>query len=602
MIKKEKALKWAAAALIVGAAGIFACTKFLGGEPDAAVLADTSISTSPVIRGTIRSTVTGTGSIATAREQELTSPGAATLLEANVEDGDIVQKGDILFVVDCPAVESAQQAVNQYQYQLEEYYEARDELIKYAENQYQVLTVEVTEGEKVSKNTVLMTLLDIQTMTLQVPAAEGANWQKGQSLDIEFIEYGDKIRGTLASEGTKSTSNGKEYLTFELELESGQRLTGETYALAVNNSFGNQAAVLLKPRSEISIKAPADGTLIQLGVKEGETLSAGTLLYEMESSTLESQISEANAEMQEQQAALKEKSTTITAEFDGIYYAAADSTGPMNTFLEVGDSLDSGESLGKVVDSSRMQIVFDVDELDIGKVEVGQSVSVVADALPEVTYEGTVARIAQEGNSSGNVSYYWVVIEIPDWEGLKVGMTSSIEIIAQEAENALLVPINAVHTLRDISYVILAEDQSTSLPDAPAEVPGEEESPEDEGTSPAAEEKPAADRQGEPVEDSGAEEGDADTAGPGEDTADKGETAEDISGLLPERAVIVETGIISDDYVEILSGLSEGQVVEVAGQVSAREDSGQMMMTMSGPGGMGGAPGGGMGGGPGGMR
>ena len=54
----------------------------------------------------------------------------------------------------------------------------------------------------------------------------------------------------------------------------------------------------------------------------------------MSSTTLESQISEASASLQEQQAALKQKSTTITAEFDGVYYAAADSSGPKNTFLE----------------------------------------------------------------------------------------------------------------------------------------------------------------------------------------------------------------------------------------------------------------------------
>lgn len=616
----KKIIKWAVIVLGLSVIGIFFGTKLLSGKSDAAALSDSTTTTSSVIRGTIKSTVTGTGSIATAREQELTSPGSATLLEAHAEDGDAVKKGDLLFVLDCPEVESAQQALNQYQYQLDEYNKARDDLIKYAENEYQVLAVNVKDGEKVTKNTVLMTLQDIQAMTLQVPAEDGANWQDGQSLTIEFIEYSDTIKGTLLGSPTKSTSNGKEYLTFELKLESGQRLTGETYAMAVNQSYGNEAAILLKPKTEISIKAPADGYVDKLGVKEGETVAAGSLLYQMSSTTLESQISEASAESAEQQAALKQKSTTITAEFDGIYYAAADSSGPQNTFLQEGDSLDANESLGKVVDSSRMQIVFNVDELDIGKVAVGQKVSVVADALSDVTYEGTVVRIAQEGTSSNNVSYYWVVIEISQWEGLKVGMTASIEIVSEEAENALLVPINAVHTARGVKYVILAEDQSPDTASgsrtgsagsnrgtAGSSGAGNENSLTSDSSgiskeggeagNPAAETAPKIqDTGGNPEKDSTAKEDTASAqSGAGSSEAEEssaaGESssaAPDVTVMLPERAVIVETGIISDDYVEILSGLSEGQVVEVAATVSSSNTN--MMM-------MGGAMGGGMGGG-----
>ena len=49
--------------------------------------------------------------------------------------------------------------------------------------------------------------------------------------------------------------------------------------MAANNSYGNEAAVLLKPRSEVSIKAPADGYVDSVSVKEGETVTAGSLLY-----------------------------------------------------------------------------------------------------------------------------------------------------------------------------------------------------------------------------------------------------------------------------------------------------------------------------------
>ena len=60
---------------------------------------------------------------------------------------------------------------------------------------------------------------------------------------------------------------------------------------------------------------------------------------------------------------------------------------------------------------------------------------------------------------------------------------------------------------------------------------------------------------------------------------------------LPERAVIVETGIVNDTYVEILSGLQEGQLVEVAGARATNGFNQSFMMLGSGGGGGGGGGG-----------
>jgi HlyD family secretion protein len=63
---------------------------------------------------------------------------------------------------------------------------------------------------------------------------------------------------------------------------------------------------------------------------------------------------------------------------------------------------------------------------------------------------------------------------------------------------------------------------------------------------------------------------------------------------LPERAVIVRTGIINDTFVEILSGLEEGQLIELAGTAASSSNlhQGEMMFfTGPGPGAAGRVPG-----------
>jgi HlyD family secretion protein len=523
--------------------------------------------TATVIRGDIVSMVTGSGSVETAREQELTAPGASTVLSVEVEDGEKVTAGQVLYTLDCPEVDASVQVLSQYEYQLEELEQDRESLNPSAEDDSTVLSVNVKANQTVSKNTVLMTLADTQKMTMKVPEEQGKTWAGGNKLELDLLEYGTNLTATIEGEPTLTSSNGMKYLIFSIKTDQGQRIAAETYAQAYHQGTGAKVAVMLEPQTETEIKASADGIITGLYVKEGQMIKAGATLFQMTSTSLESQISEAKSEMEVANDQLKQKKTTLTADFDGYYYAAATSDGPENTFLQAGDSLDSGVSLGKVVDSSRMQIVFDVDELDIEKIAIGQEVNITADALTGKTFTGKVVRIAQEGSVSSNVAYYWVVIEITDWEGLKVGMTTSLEIVVDQSEDALLVPINAVHVSQGQKYVLLANTTDTA-----------------DGTR-----QSAADSDGNTAKD---------TAGSGtangSAAATKGAAgAADASGgsgtkqkSLPANAVIVTTGISNDDYVEILSGLEEGQEILVEGTTTTATTQDMKGMEMGMMGGM----------------
>lgn len=510
----------------------------------------TTAQTAKVIRGDIVSMVTGSGSVETAREQELMAPGASTVLTVEVEDGEKVTAGQVLYTLDCPEVDSSEQVLSQYEFQLEELESDRADLKRSAEGDSTVLSVNVKANQTVSNNTVLMTLVDTQQMTMMVPKAQGKDWTAGNKLELNLLEYGTTLAATIQGEPTVTSNNGMEYLIFSVKTDTGQRIAAETYAQASHAGTGAKVAVLLEPQAQTEIKASADGVITKLNVREGQMIEAGTPLYEMTSTSLESQISEAKSEMEIAKDQLKQKQTTLTADFDGYYYAAATSEGPENTFLQAGDSLDSGESLGKVVDSGRMQVVFDVDELDIEKIQIGQEVNITADALSNRTYTGNVVRIAQEGSVSSNVAYYWVVIEITDWDGLKVGMTTSLEIVVEQSEDTLLVPITAVHISQGQKYVLLADETTGTTVEASAAA-GETDKTSEAST---------------------------------ESSASTGETKGNRAKNLPANAVIVTTGISDDDYVEILSGLEEGQEILVEGtkQTAATTPEGMEMGVMGG--------------------
>ena len=101
-------------------------------------------------------------------------------------------------------------------------------------------------------------------------------------------------------------------------------------------------------------------------------------------------------------------------------------------------------------DLSKMQVVANVDEADIGHVEVGQPVSFTVDAFPDETFEGSVTQIRLEAQVSSNVVTYAVVIEAPNPDlKLMPGLTANISIYVLKIDDVLLLPAKALRYRTD---------------------------------------------------------------------------------------------------------------------------------------------------------
>jgi len=124
----------------------------------------------------------------------------------------------------------------------------------------------------------------------------------------------------------------------------------------------------------------------------------------------------------------------------------------LQKYVEEGQIIASGVSnVGggtPVVDVAEMTDVYieaGIDEIDIGKIRVGQRASVTAEAFPEMRFEGTIVRIAPEAKIEQNVTLFDVVIEVKNRDLLlKSGMNTGIEISTVREENVLLVPAVAL--------------------------------------------------------------------------------------------------------------------------------------------------------------
>lgn len=194
--------------------------------------------------------------------------------------------------------------------------------------------------------------------------------------------------------------------------------------------------------------------------------------------------------------------------------------------IKAGEKVESGDTLCVIYDLSYLEMTLSVDELDITQVSVGQKVTITADAVDGQTFTGEVTKISMAGTTSNNATTYPVTVRIDDYGDLWPGMNVDAEIVLAENDNALSIPSAALER----GNKVLITSDSPSAANAP------------------------------------------------EDKAPEGYVY-----------VSVETGVSNDDYIEVTSGLQEGDTVAY---LPVSDDSSITDMMMGGDD-MGGAPNGG---------
>ena len=125
-------------------------------------------------------------------------------------------------------------------------------------------------------------------------------------------------------------------------------------------------------------------------------------------------------------------------------------------------NVSGGTTLATIADLSRLFIMADVDETDIGSIQIGQQVKITADAYPGKSFSGKVKRIAPKGLVENSITIFKVKIEIKGQgkEILKPMMTANVDIISRELENVLYLPREALRIQKNKKFAaILVNDE-----------------------------------------------------------------------------------------------------------------------------------------------
>lgn len=375
----------------------------------------------------------------------------------------------------------------------------------------------------------------------------------------------------------------------------------------------------VEPVKTVEVKSKASGEIIHLGFEEGDYVKQGDLLCKIDPELVKFEYDKAvadlavakvslqtterevarqkemfdkqlvsEAEMESKQLTLEQARASLVRAEASVSNAkkSLDDTvvrAPISGLIvlcnvEVGNIIASGISnvsggtaLMQIAQVDSVFIVAQVDETDIGKVELGQPVEVEADAYPDQSFKGEVLKIAPMAQVQQNVTIFEVTTKVDNAERkLKSGMNANIEIITAFAENALLIPNAAVKDPKKMGMG--------------GEMFGGQRGGPDGGPNSGGEAANAAPKVGNPEK----------AARFGEKFQDKEYPPKDMklafvveNGQQNPRRIVV--GASNLDYTEVLEGLSESDSVDatpVSQMMKDREAWRERMGQMSGMPGM----------------
>lgn len=515
--------------------------------------------TAAVVKQSITSTLSSSGTLAAKDTYTITSLVEGEVTMADFEEGDQVEKGQILYQIDPSSIDSelssannsVSRAENSYNSAKEDYSEVQSEwsgnTYKATETGY-IKNLYVEAGDKINNGSQIADIYSDAMMKLRLPflREEAAMIQVGDQAIVTLSGTGEQLAGqvTTVSSMDETLAGGRlvRYVTIIVANPGG--LTTDMTATAEVGEFAcseeGSFSVAVDKTMSVSFSGNGSAEIEQLLVSEGDYVTEGQPIFSITSKSASDLLEIYKNALDQAKEGLETAKNKLESTQDSLenYTITAPISGQViQKAAKVGDNItrsgSSDTTLAVIYDLSSLTFEMSIDELDIQNVKVGQEVEVTADAFEGQTFSGTVTNVSLQSTYSNGVTTYPVTVTLEESGDLLPGMNVDGTIIIDQAEDVLTIPVDS---LMRGNQVYVKDDTITEPADG---VP---------------------------------------------------------AGF---RAVQVKTGLTNDTYVEITEGLSEGDQVYVD-ESSKESDMMGVMMQMAVPGGMGGPGGGGPGGGPGG--
>lgn len=414
-----------------------------------------------VTTGTIHSFVSGSGALTQVDLESLTIPSGVEIDEVTVDRNDTVKAGDLLATVKMSTVMTA---LSDLQTQLDEL----DDQIAAA------------KGDEVSSyiragisGRVKQIFAEQNTDVSACMAKHGAlavlslDGYMALELETDMLSKGDSV--------TVIRADGK-----EISGKVDTAANGKATVLVTDNGplYGESVTVKSEDGTEIGsgalyIHAPLAitgyaGTVNYVHVKENSLVYSSGILFSLKNTSFSANydaLLRQRGELEEEMLRLLTiyRDGAILSPMDGVVssieFGAEDPAALLYSSMPAAEEEENG--LLTIYPDISMSITIGIDEADIMNLQVGQEAKVTVSSVSAETFPGTVTKINKDADLSTGVTQYSAEILINKAKGMLPGMTADVDITIEGAENAMIIPADALHQTSATYFVYTGYDAET---------------------------------------------------------------------------------------------------------------------------------------------
>lgn len=492
---------------------------------------DTKYIQNKVRKGSIDVTISGSGTVTSSSRQDITAKVSGTISALFFKEGDSVKKGDLLVGIDSMDLDQnirrTKLSIEQAQNDLNTSIENVENLSITSPISGQVSNILINEGDNVNKGADICTITDTSALKFTVSFNESQikKIYAGQQAEVYLQDYMDIVNGVVmyVNNSPVIVDGGGKVYNVEISINNtGSIRAGVRASAKVNNVFSVDSGIA-EYKDVKKIKALSSGTVEEIKIRENEYVSKNKIIAILENDDLKSQVTTNRLKLEDlyiQLSSQQEQQSdyNITALVDGMI---------IKQDIKVGDTVKQGDTILSVSNPNVMEFKVPIDELDIVKVREGLESSVTVDAIPDKQFKGVVTKVSNEGTTENGVTTYEVTITIQNPENIKEGMNANATIIVQHKENILMLPITAVQKGSRSSFVLVPKDNTGSQNNM----------------------------------QSGTQRSNSNQISSSNSTGQRGNNQVRLNIDPNVTMKPIEVGINNDSFIEIVSGLNEGDIV-----------------------------------------
>ena len=323
------------------------------------------------------SAVTANATVDAVNTVQLTAPFAGVLLPYDWDGGERVSSGDVVLEMDTTKLYAPADGVLQGVF-AEEGDLCEDVIAQYGK----IANIEKPE-----------TLVISATTSGRYNSDENKELHVGSTV---YVEQTDDTDNT--GEGRITALNGNAY---SVELTAGEFVEGDQVKLYRDEKMGSKTCVgsgTLVRGEDVAVQG--SGRILKSYCRQGQQVKKGQLLFELASADCAPTVT----------------SGQLKADCDGVLELKAAS----------GQQVYKGQLLAVLHDLSAMEVTAQVDEVDLDKVHIGDTLKVVFDRYPDTELSGTVLSISGLGVQKQNATYYDVKLSLSTSLELLPGMNATV--------------------------------------------------------------------------------------------------------------------------------------------------------------------------------